>query len=188
MKKILLVATAIAFFSSCIENGNNDRAAFRKSLLDQIKKTEEELNSSLKKTARPDNKKAESVITLYEQFADSFPDDSIVPVFLFREAQLAIGIARFQKAILVLKRLCNAYPKSAKTPDAVFLIAFVYDEHLSYKAKAKEWYEKLIKSYPNHPFARDAEVAIRTLNMSDEEILEMLKEKNRDDDTLAADQ
>ncbi len=183
MKNTFVSILAFAMLLAACDN-TVDPNAFRSDLLEQIKAADAALSDTSQQSAAPNHAKAENALALYEQFADSFPQDSLSPLFLFRGAQLAIAISRFQKAIKVLERICNAYPKNAKTPDAVFLIAFVYDEHIKYKAKAKEWYEKLIRNYPDHTFAKDAKAAIATLNMSDEEIIQMLKDKNSAQDSL----
>jgi hypothetical protein len=51
---------------------------------------------------------------------------------------------------------------------------------LGKKGEAKTRYEAMINAYPRHPLANDARALIKLLGMSEEEILKMLEEKNKE--------
>jgi hypothetical protein len=60
------------------------------------------------------------------------------------------------------------------------LTAFTYDEDLNESELAKEAYEKVIEKYPGDLWAVQAEQRLATVGMTDEELLEFLKEKQKE--------
>ena len=63
----------------------------------------------------------------------------------------------------------------------MFLVAFIYDTYLKQLDQAKTAYEKVIEKYPNHHLTRDAKLSIEHLGMSDEELIKMFEEKQKEE-------
>ncbi len=160
----------------------------------EIKFTKENLTDSisakeiiLKKleVLTPDNSFAMEVIKLYQQFADSFPNEKIAPDYLFKAANVSIGVRQFNQAISFLERIKENFPAYEKSAESLFFMAFVYDNYLQQKGKASELYEEVIQKYPNHKFAFEAKEVLKTLTMSDEELIKMFQEKERENSMAA---
>ena len=58
------------------------------------------------------------------------------------------------------------------------LIAFIYHNHMGNLGIAEAKYQEVIDKHPEHVLAQDARVAIKTLTLSDEELIEMFEKKN----------
>jgi tetratricopeptide (TPR) repeat protein len=59
----------------------------------------------------------------------------------------------------------------------MFLKGYVYENNLGRLDKAKEIYETFIELYPNNEFADDAEVSLRFLGKSPEELIEIFQQE-----------
>ncbi|MEM9024095.1 MAG: tetratricopeptide repeat protein, partial [Bacteroidota bacterium] len=119
--------------------------------------------------------KAQEVVTLYTGYVDANPWDSISPHYLFKAAEVNIGIKQHKAAISLYERLLEHYPEYDKRPETLYLIGFTYENHLDQMGKAREQYEALIEAYPSHKLAQDARYAIENLGLSDEELIEKFK-------------
>lgn len=115
----------------------------------------------------------------YMSFADKYPDDERTPEFLFKSAQRLGAIAAeknniqmHEEAIQLFEKIINTYPKNHYAEESMFLIGFVYENHLNNTAKAKQAYEKFLQQYPNSELAEDAQKAITYLGKSPEEVLQ----------------
>lgn len=175
MKKVLILSLAIWSLYSC----QNTEVKFSlENLVDSINAKEQ----SLKKLEvfTPENPLAIDIIQLYKQYADSFPKEKSAPGFLFKAANVCIGIRQYNQAISFLERLKAHFPEYEKSAESLFLLAFIYDNYLDQKGRAQEIYEEVIEKYPDHKFAADAKEVIKTLSMTDEELIKMFQEKEKE--------
>lgn len=117
------------------------------------------------------NELMNSLKTQYVAFADQYPDDEHTPEYLFKAAQRSIAMDQTPEAITLLNRLIEKYPKSTQVPDAMFLLAYTYENNLNDLPKAKELYTNFIKLYPTHDLSEDAQFALDNLGKSPEELL-----------------
>ena len=115
----------------------------------------------------------------YLAFADKYPDDERTPEFLFKSAQRIGAIAAeknnvqlHEEAIQLFEKIISTYPKNHYAEESMFLIGFVYENHLNNAEKAKYAYEKFLQQYPNSELAEDAKKAITYLGKSPEEVLQ----------------
>lgn len=122
----------------------------------------------------PDNVKAKNMIALYRKYQNSFPADTISAQYLFRAAQLAQSIKEFNTSIQLYDSLMEIYPDNYRTPEALFLKAFVFDNSLQRYESARECYNLFLTKYPEHHLADDAVQSLEFLGKTNEEILEML--------------
>jgi outer membrane protein assembly factor BamD (BamD/ComL family) len=186
MHRIIIMIALPALLLSCGGN-KEDKQSKQDEMVAEIKGLEKTLYNTDVENPEFNYQEAMKVTKLYQAFADSFPDDERTPDFLFKGAQVAIGMAQYHLALSFLERCFNAYPKYENHVDCLYLQGFIYDTYLSYKGIAKERYETLIKQFPNHAYAKDAAAAIKTLTMSDEDLIKMFKEKEKEDSLQRAD-
>ena len=141
MKNILLliVASVSLLMMSC---GNG-----KQKLQNEISASEQKLKNDASGVI--DNQKAAEVIQLYISYAAKFPDDSLSAEYLFRAADVTNGIHQPDKAIELYERV-QGFKTYSKTPIALFLQGFIAETELQNMQKAKQYYEKYLKTYPNH--------------------------------------
>ncbi len=121
------------------------------------------------------NKVNDSLAMVYagkcENFADRYKDDAQSPELLFKAGEVLSGINRYHLAIRKFQEVYLRYPNYNKRAESIFLCAFIYDTNLQDYENAKNHYEKFIKEYPKHPLAKDAEISIKNLGKSPEELV-----------------
>lgn len=118
------------------------------------------------------------IIGLYSQYVAKNPKDSLAPEFLFKAAEVSMGIKNYKTAISYFENVYKNYSEFDKRIECLYLQAFIFDVNLNEKGRAKAIYERVIEEYPNHKLAQDAVSAIEILTMSDEDLIKMLEEKN----------
>ena len=171
---------SIALLASCGgESTKQEPTNSKQAKADKINELEQQLYDTKDETPDLDRQAALDVVKLYQQFADTFPDDPRSPQYLFKGGEVSIALQQYHLAISFYEKCFKKYPDYERRPDCLYLQGFIYDNHLEYHAVAKENYERVIKEFPNHPYAKDAEAAIQTLTMSDEELIKMFKEKEK---------
>lgn len=123
-------------------------------------------------------KKAKTLIGLYEQFAAQNPQDKKTPEILFKAAELSINVQNPNKTIMLYDELLLNYPDFEKAKAVLFLKAFVYDDQLKDYANAKKYYEEFLIKYPNSEFADDAEISLKNLGKTPEEMIREFEKNN----------
>jgi outer membrane protein assembly factor BamD (BamD/ComL family) len=146
----------------------------REKAIDNIKTTEKEVFSE---NGMIDRDRVDELIGIYIGFADEFPRDSLAPEYIFKAADIAMNTKRSREAVRYYDRILNDYPDYRKTPEALFLKGYVYENNLGRLDKAKEIYEAFIEKYPDNEFADDAEVSLKFLGKSPEELIKIFQEE-----------
>ena len=182
MKKIVLAILSIVLLISCDEK-KQKTGQFQDENYDKIEaaKKIEELEAVL---ISSENKSlnlgtAQEVVKAYKEYAKQLPLDPMSAEYLFKAADVEMGLQNYRKAELIYNRVYDNYHTYKKRVMCLYVTAFINDNHLNQKGKAKEIYEKLIKKHPNDKLARDAIASIDLLTLSDDEIIEFLKSKNK---------
>lgn len=108
----------------------------------------------------------------YIAFADKYPDDERTPEFLFRAAQHCNVLAsqdndmkQHEEAVQLFGRIRTSYPKHEMAEEAMFLTAYIYENHMGDTARARALYNEFIAAYPNGELTEEARMAIRNLNV-----------------------
>lgn len=177
--RLFLTLIVLFFLSSCFQT--NEEAGFemnenkRKERLNTISTLEKDFGA----TEMMDMNKGSQLIKAYENYANEHRNDSLAPVYLFKAADLSIGLKKYQEAIILYERIFKYYHEFPKRSDALFMQAFVYDEHLKIKGKASDLYDQMIEKYPDHPLADDAASLKEKLTLTDEELIKLFEEKNK---------
>jgi len=119
------------------------------------------------------------LIDNYYQFQQTYKQDSLSPVYLYRAAEAALYIDQGIKAIAFLKQIESGYPDFPDMGNVIFLIGFTYDSNEKNFDAAREYYEKFLEKYPEHPLAKDTKILIKNLGKSLEEIIREFEAKNK---------
>jgi len=172
MKKQFNILISVAILLMCSCQSESEKTA------EKIKETEKKLiNDSTKMMNRP---LAEEQLKSYADFTDKFPDDKRCEEFLYKAADLANGLGKTAMALEYYHRFGEKYPASQKASYALFLQAFIHENQLKNLEKAKELYTSFLSKYPDHELAKDAQFSLDNLGMSEEDLIKMFEEKNKD--------
>lgn len=110
----------------------------------------------------------------YVSFVEKYPDDERAPEFLFKAAQRSSILNKAKEGIAFFEKLIITYPNSKFCEQALFSIAFSYENNLNDFVKARIYYNQFLQKYPNSELAEDAKLSIENLGKSDEEFLESI--------------
>lgn len=110
----------------------------------------------------------------YASFVDKYPDDEHAPEFLFKAAQRSNILNKAGEGIAFFEKLITNYPNSKFCEQALFSIAFSYENNLNDFVNARKFYDQFLQKYPNSELAEDAKLSIENLGKSDEEFLESI--------------
>jgi outer membrane protein assembly factor BamD (BamD/ComL family) len=172
----IIMIVGILLLISC--NGSSDKTSEKeKSVEVSIAEMEKEFFSETQ--TKMDKRKALDLVKLYVQFADQNPADPQSPEYLFKAADISMNLNRPQQTIKLFDRILTNYPSSNKAPSSLFLKAFVYEDQLQDYDKAKKYYELFLVEYPNSEFADDAEVSIKNLGKTPEELIKEFEKNNQ---------
>lgn len=114
----------------------------------------------------------------YIAFANAFPKDSLTPGYLFDAAGIGQSLGKARQSIDLLRNVHDGFPSFEKRVESAFLMAFIYQNDLNDRIQAKALYEQVIEKYPDDPWADQARASLATLDLTDDQLLEFLKEKN----------
>ena len=142
-----------------------------------IKNLEETLFSDENKMV--DRDKASELIDAYIEYADEFPDDKQASDYLFKAGDMAMNLNMPHKAIEVFDRILQNYPDFEKTPQCLFLKGYVYENNLNNLEEARKIYTEFLEKFPDDEFADDAEVSIKNLGKSPEELIKEFEEQTK---------
>ncbi len=180
MKNFGIVLSILVFLFSCQnsaeENVKKLKAQKQKELLEKINQLEKEVLSN---SASFDILKANQLVDVYDEYTKSFASDSLTGDYLFKAGDVSISANRYFDAIQFFEKLYKYHPSHAKHADALFMMGFVYDEHIKNKGKASEIYDQFIKKYPEHTLINDVISLKENLTLSDEELIKKFEEMNK---------
>lgn len=176
MKKLFpfAILTLVIMLASC-DN--------RSSMISKIETGEEALRAD--STAMPSSDKVKAMQTLYLEFANKYPTDSITPEYIFKAADLAIFLHDYKTTIGLYDRIETEHKSYSKLPQTLFMKAFVYDQYIQNPMKAAEYYRLFLRLYPDHELADDATQALLFCGKSDAEIMQILEQRAAEDTSSA---
>lgn len=172
MKKLIIGMTIATLSLSLIMCSSS-----KKELTGQI----EELKESLfgENSGRLNVNKADELISAYMRYADEYPDDKMTPEYIFNAGEMCMNMNKPQMAIQLYDRILNSYPGYARAPQSLFLKGYIYENLLKDLPAAKKIYEEFLSKYPDDDFADDAEMSIKNLGKSPEELIREFDEKQK---------
>ncbi len=177
MKRIYSIfLIAIVFLSSCNMDSKKDPKA---QWIEKI--TELEKSTFNDQTLQYNADTALLVIKEYQKFIEKYPEDSNSTNYLFLGAQLSQSINLYGEAIRKYQSFYNKYPDDKRSAKAHIMVGMIYESKLQDTVSAKQAYELFLEKYPNHKMANDVRALIQLLQLSDKELMNMLKEKSKQD-------
>lgn len=175
----IVKALTILYLSSVFFSCSSDKDKLKNEITSGEKKlrdTKMELN---------DTSTASSLRKNYILFADNYVADTASGTYLFRAADISIGLNKPNEAVQLLDRLILKYPDHPKSASALFYQAFIYDSYLHLTASAMEKYRLFVEKYPNDQMVPSATATLLQLEsgLSDEELVKSFQHHN---DSIAA--
>ena len=127
---------------------------------------------------------ADSLIQMYRDFAASYPNDSLTPVYLFKAASMTMNLQDGPGSIALFDQIRESYPDFEKAPLCLFFIGYVQENVMGDIDKAREIYQLFIESYPDHDFVDDAQASIENLGKTPEQMIREFEARQRDSAAL----
>lgn len=175
LSRIVLLSSIALILSACGGETSSTKALPAEDIK-AIEALESQLFSELQE---PKEDVAKKLMANYEQFAKEHPEHEQAPVYLDQSANIARSIFRdYKRGLACYEGIVEKYPDYDRIIDVKFFIAFMYDNELKDKAKAEEHYKAIAEQYPDHIFGRNAKDRLKTLHISDKELLEHWEKKN----------
>ncbi|MBN1632928.1 MAG: tetratricopeptide repeat protein [Ignavibacteria bacterium] len=177
MKKLIYSFFTLSLLALLISScGDKTSGLSEEELFNQAKQMSD--SSSL---LNDDNLRKEA-ISLYSEFLNNFPNSTKVTEVYNQIAGLYFGLKDYQKAIETYTELYDKYPDTREGKNALFMVAFTYDETLKDKDKAIAAYKKFLEKYPQdaegEKLSESARVMIDKLESGDD-IIKMIEESEK---------
>lgn len=140
-------------------------------------KSEKDLFEEAEKKQREE--KIKESVEAYYSTLEKYPNGKYAVKALFElgkiyQSNLAIGIDReesLNNAIEKYKQIFDKYPESEEAPKALFMIGFIKSNELGLYEEAERIYKLFSEKYPNHELFISAQIELKNLGKSPEEIL-----------------
>jgi len=169
MKKTLLFLLTLILFTTACDEAKKEKETEGASLSELILKQEKKVyDTSQNRLQKQD---AMALVNLYEEYATKNPSDSLSPEYLFRASDISMNLGRPDQTIHLFNRILTDYPDFEKAPATLFLMAFVYEDQQKDYVNAKKYYELFLSKYPDSEFADDAEISLKNLGKTPEELI-----------------
>ncbi len=94
---------------------------------------------------------------------------------MFSEANQFQREGKYSQSIELYRKLIKKYPQSTYSPQAQFMIGFIYANYTGEIEKARTAYQKFLEVYPNHEMAKDARWELDHLGQDIDDIEELTK-------------
>lgn len=103
-----------------------------------------------------DTARAYPYVRAVEAFAYAYPEHDSVPEQLMQASGIANGTNWGNKSIQLWGQVWRKHPDHPRAPEAMFYQAFVMDTKYEDYPLATQYYDLVIKTYPEHPLADQA--------------------------------
>ncbi len=174
--KAVIIVLSVWLLGACSSN-NTSKENSKEQLIESIQQKEKTVFND--QTNTYDHAVALQLIKDYEKYIELYPKDSISPEYLFMSGKLCKSISMYGEAVRKLQALSVQYPTFKSNPSALFMSAMILESNMQDTIKAKETYELFIKRYPQHELTDDAVFLLNNLGKSDEELMEIIKAKQK---------
>lgn len=166
----LLTLIAFAGLFACQPNEASDSSA---SLQERIA----DMEAEMKKRNELDTALARDMAEAYQSYeSDSAAVDSVAAEYLYKLGNLyRAWPGKHQQALDAYKKVVKEYKYFPQAPQAAFASAFVWEE-TGDRARAAGAYRYIIKNYPSHPLASDAQNLLDMLQDSKTSDLERVQQ------------
>ena len=135
-------------------------------------------NDSLMQLEKP---VAREYVDACEAYALVMQDDPSGAEYLHKGAETARSLQTLDKALFLYDWIIKKYPEHPRAAQSLFLKAFTLDNDLNQFEEAKKLYEEFLQKYPKNEFAPSAQFLLDNLGKSDEELLESLQQRSKEE-------
>jgi len=104
---------------------------------------------------------------------------------LFEQAKKYQEEGKFAEAAAKYEELVRRYPRSNQAPQCLFMVGYLYANHLADYDKARKVYETFVKKYPSDPLIKDARWELTHLGQDVNQIRELNDLLQHSPDTLS---
>lgn len=138
-------------------------------------------NDALATEGEMDREKSRKLLKKYVAFANTYPTDSLTPDFLYEAGALQINLGKHRQAIQMYENIHDGFPGYDRKIESAYLVAVIYQNYLNDRIRAREYYEKVIELYPESEWAQAAANSLITVDMTEDQLIEFLKQQNQQD-------
>lgn len=181
MKNLTLIGLFIAIVvSACTSEQSDEQQKVKEemtSLEHRIDSLEQVLFSN---NTSVDKEAASQLLQSYIRYTESYPASAMCPDYLYKGAGIARGVGVHQRALEMYQQILADYPDFPKQAETQFLIAFTLDNDIKDIEAAKGAYNVVIEKFPDHVFAEQAKERLKTIDLTDEELIELFIERNKE--------
>ena len=131
----------------------------------------DDLTGIMKNENYPSKANMEKIVILFDRYIEKYPDADESFSYMELKAKYQAANNNYEQALNTYEDLVKKYPDDSRSADAVFMQAFIIENYLLDKVKAKTKYSDFLRHYPNHELADDAQFSIENLSLTDEEIM-----------------
>jgi outer membrane protein assembly factor BamD (BamD/ComL family) len=147
---IAVLGISMLVLTSCQQKSVKNEAKDLRANLNRMEKELMQGNQTL------DLVKGDSMVVMYKKFAVQYPNDTMAVEYLFRAAEIEMGMDKNQECIATLNDIQRMYPNSEKIPLLLQFKAFVYDDKFKAYNKARACLDELIEKYPDNVLVENA--------------------------------
>ena len=176
-----VILMSLLFMLSCGENNQSQaqkeqgKQADQSILQGSIEKLEAELSANT--DGKVDQIKAQELIDKSVEYVKAFPNDTKSPVYLFRSAEVCVGIGQYESAIKHWEQVKKDYSNHEKAAIALFLQGFTCENQINDKNRAKKYYQDFLTRYPKHEYNDQVQMLLKNIDISPEELIKQFKEQ-----------
>lgn len=176
MRKLSISMAAIALlFTACGPSekplSERDRSLARIDSMETILFADEEADA--------DPRAGMQLVREYAHFYQSNEKDSLAVDMLFKAGEVSMGIGQGNLAVKYFRRVADDHADFSKSPEALFLCGFCEENLNRDTAQARFFYESFVQKFPEHKLAEDAQFSIQNMSMSDDDLIKMFQEKQK---------
>ena len=181
--KFIAILISFSFFIACGSNTEeskkeNDKMEIKSNVIDVNKMNRENLKALVEKREKalengdtPDNARKYDLMKAYVAYGIRFQSYKYADEYLFKGARLCSELGKITESIKYFDKLYSNYPDFKDRPLALFMKAFVLENHAQNLDEAKVVYEQFLSEYPTHEMADDAKISIANLGKTPEQII-----------------
>ena len=120
------------------------------------------------------------LVDAYLEYVEEFPEDSLVPEFLYKAGALEQAIpGKQERAVYHFRTMAQKYPNHPRAPMALFMTGFTFDQWPGHANEAAEAYLFFADTYPDHPMANQARMLAGLSQENLNEVVEQWQQKNK---------
>ncbi len=143
------------------------------------------LEESARKMGQVDSTTLNNLLAKYLRYAELNPTDPQSLEYLFRASDFYRSTGRPLKSIDMYERISLQFPSAEKTPIAVFLEGFIYENELQNYTAAQAQYHRFIIKYPHHALVDDAVASIKNLGKTPDQLVREFEAQQAGADSVA---